>query len=201
MRSALTLAVALSAVALLVLPNAALAHCDTLDGPVAKAAQRALETDNVNLVLPYAPAAAEAEIRGAFDKSRRVRILGAEARDVADRGFNETVVRLHRAGEGVGFSGLKPAGLDQGPVIPAAEAAVAGADLARVRAALVAEVDHGLAERLAHVRALQTVPAEARTAAEVPRVRERVSAELGFVTYAEGIRQAALGEAGEHHED
>jgi hypothetical protein len=32
------------------------AHCDSLDGPVAKAVQKALETGNVNPVLAYAPA-------------------------------------------------------------------------------------------------------------------------------------------------
>ena len=52
------------------------AHCDSLDGPVAKAVHKALETGNVNLVLVYAPAKAEAEIRASFEKSRKVRGLG-----------------------------------------------------------------------------------------------------------------------------
>ena len=100
------------------------AHCDSLDGPVAKAVQKALETGNINPVLAYAPAAAEAEIRAAFEKSRKVRGLGADARALADQAVMETVIRLHRAGEGAAYTGLKPAGIDYGPVIPAAEHAV-----------------------------------------------------------------------------
>ncbi|HEY0650512.1 DUF6448 family protein [Phenylobacterium sp.] len=188
-------------VGLCLAPMNARAHCDTLDGPVAMAAQRALEAGNVNLVLPYAPATAEAEIRAAFDKSRRVRGLGAEARTIADLSFVETVVRLHRVGEGVSYTGLRPAGLDAGPAIPAAEAAVASGDLAKLKAVLQAQVEHALSERLAHVRETQEAPAEARTPAEVAQVRERVRAELAFVTFAEGIRQAALGAAGDHHQD
>ena len=94
------------------------AHCDSLDGPVANTVQKALETGNVNPVLAYAPAAAEAEIRAAFEQSRKVRGLGADARALADQAFMETVIRLHRAGEGAAYTGLKPAGADYGPVIP-----------------------------------------------------------------------------------
>ena len=82
------------------------AHCDSLDGPVAKAVQKALETGNINPVLAYAPAAAEAEIRAAFEKSRKVRGLGADARALAVQTVMETVIRLHRAGEGAAYTGL-----------------------------------------------------------------------------------------------
>ena len=100
------------------------AHCDSLDGPVAKAVQKALENGNVNPVLAYAPATSEAEIRAAFERSRKVRGLGTDVRALADQAFMETVIRLHRAGEGAAYTGLKPAGTDYGPVIPAAEHAV-----------------------------------------------------------------------------
>ncbi len=100
-------------------------HCDSLDGPVVSAARLALETDEVDLILPYVDADGEHELRDAFDRARKVRTLGGEARDVADRWFFETAVRVHRAGgEGAPFTGLKPAGgLDVGPVIPTAERA------------------------------------------------------------------------------
>jgi hypothetical protein len=45
------------------------------------------------------------------------------------------------------------------------------------------------------VRELQKAPLEPKTAAEVPHARERVSAELGFVTFAETIREAVHGKA------
>jgi hypothetical protein len=70
----------------------------------------------------------------------------------------ETVIRLHRAGEGAVYAGLKPAGIDYGPVIPAAEHAVETGDLAKLKAVLMEEIEHALRERLAHVRELQKAP-------------------------------------------
>jgi hypothetical protein len=178
------------------------AHCDSLDGPVAKAVQKSLDDGNVNPVLAYAPAAAETEIRAAFEKSRKVRGLSADAQSLVDQAFMETVIRLHRAGEGAAYTGLKPAGGDYGPVIPAAEHAVETGDLAKLKAVLVEEIEHALHERLAHVRELQTKASrEPKAAIEVAHARERISAELGFVTFAEVLRQAAHGKGAEHHAD
>jgi uncharacterized protein DUF6448 len=199
--SKMSLIAAIAAVGMLLAVQNARAHCDSIDGPVAKAVQKALDNGNLNPVLAYAPAAAEAEIRTAFEKSRKVRGLGADARALADQVFMETVIRLHRAGEGAAYTGLKPAGLDYGPVIPAAEHAVETGDLAKLKAVLMEKVEHTLSERLAHVRELKKVPLEPKTAAEVPHSRERVSAELGFITFAESVHQAALGKGTEHHAD
>jgi hypothetical protein len=66
---------------------------------------------------------------------------------------------------------------------------------------LVEKVEHGLSERLARVRELKKIPLEPKTAAEVSHSRERVSAELGFITFAESLHQVALGKGGEHHAD
>ncbi|HTI85496.1 MAG TPA: DUF6448 family protein [Alphaproteobacteria bacterium] len=186
---------------LAVSPRMALAHCDSVDGPVAQAVAKALDTGNVNLVLPYAPQAAEAELKGAFGQARAVRVLGGEARALADRSFLETAVRLHRAGEGAVFTGVKPAGIDYGPMVPAAERAVATGDLRPVRAVLAETIEHSLGEKLAHVRALQSAPKEPKSEAEVAAARERISAELGFITFAESVRQAVLGNMPLHHED
>lgn len=179
--------------------QAASAHCDSVDGPVAHAVQKALETGNVLPVLAYAPASAEPEIVAAFEKSRKVRELGPDARALADQAFMETVIRLHRAGEGAAYTGLKPAGLDYGPVIPAAEHALATGDLAKLKTLLAEEMEHALRERLAHAREFREAPLEPRSPAEVTHARERISAELGFVTFAESLRQAALGKGAEHH--
>src|SRR5512139_3655871 len=70
-------------------------HCDSLDGPVVAAARQALETGDVNLVLPFVPADGEEEVRATFERVRPVRDLGPEAKDTADRLFFETVVRIH----------------------------------------------------------------------------------------------------------
>ena len=68
-------------------------------------------------------------------------------------------------------------------------------------AALGMEIEHALRERLLRMRQLQKAPLEPKTAAEVPHSRERISAELGFVNFAESIRQTALGKGAEHHAD
>jgi hypothetical protein len=193
--------IAVVAAALLFGAQSAQAHCDAIDGPVAKAAQKALENGNVSPVLAYAPAAAEAEIRVAFDKSRKVRVQGGEASGLADQAFMETVIRLHRAGEGAAYTGLKAAGADYGPVIPAAEHAVETGDLTKLKAVLNELMEHALSERLAHVRELQKVSREPKTAAEVSAARERISAELGLITFAETLHQAIQGKGSEHHAD
>jgi Family of unknown function (DUF6448) len=192
---------AIFATGLLFGAQSAQAHCDSLDGPIAKAGQKALDTGNVNPVLAYAPATAEAELRAAFEQARRVRALGSEARALADRAFLETAVRLHRAGEGAPYTGMKPAGIDYGPAIPAAEHAVETGDLSKLNAVLVEEIEHALRERLAHIRELQKASGEPKTAEEVAAARERISAELSFVTFAESLHQAALGKGAEHHAD
>lgn len=105
-------------------PNKAVAHCDGMDGPVVKAAQRALAAENVNMVLIWVQKSDETEIRKVFEQTLVVRKLSPEAKQLADRYFFETLVRLHRAGEGEPYTGLKPAGRDLGPAIPAADKAL-----------------------------------------------------------------------------
>src|SRR5512139_2379035 len=102
----------------------AFGHCDTLDGPVIQLARKALETGNVNLVLPWVRVQDEQEIGHAFEHAVAVRKLGPEARELADAHFFETLVRIHRASEGAPYTGLKPAGLDLGPAVPAADKAL-----------------------------------------------------------------------------
>jgi len=99
-------------------------HCDTMDGPVVVAAKIALERGNVNYILPWVPKESENEIISAFQKVLSARKNGNEAKEVADLWFFETVVRVHRAGEKAPYTGLKPAGLDEGPVIPLVEEAI-----------------------------------------------------------------------------
>lgn len=106
------------------IPNLVRAHCDTMDGPVVRAAQKALQTKNVNLVLIWVQEKDEAVIKQAFRQTLAVRSLNREAQDLADRYFFETLVRLHRAGEGEPFTGIEPAGTDVGPVIRGADEAL-----------------------------------------------------------------------------
>jgi len=100
------------------------AHCDGLDGPVVKAGKEAIEKNNVNLALIWVQKEDESKIKDLFNKILSVRILSNEARELADLYFYENLVRLHRAGEGEPYTGLKEAGRDLGPVIPAADLSI-----------------------------------------------------------------------------
>jgi Family of unknown function (DUF6448) len=162
------------------------AHCDGLDGPVVRAAQAALEKGDVNLALIWVPKADEAEVRKAFDKAVGVRKLGPDARDLADRFFFETVVRVHRAAEGVGFTGLKPAGRDLGPAIPAADKAVASGSLTGVEQLLTDAVRAGLGERFRAVQRLKDYKPD-----DVAAGRRYVEAYVAFVHYVEGLYEGA----------
>src|SRR5512134_1983204 len=149
-------------------------HCDSLDGPVVTAARRALEHGDVDLVFPYVPPAGEQEVRQAFDLACKARDLGPAAREVADRWLFETVVRVHRAGEGAPFTGLKPAGLDVGPVIPAAERALESGSPDELVGVLCGTVRDQIDRRLRHAMASKEHAAEGVTGA-----REYVAAALG----------------------
>ncbi|TSC76047.1 MAG: hypothetical protein G01um101431_1065 [Parcubacteria group bacterium Gr01-1014_31] len=174
-------------------------HCDTWDGPVIKAAKRAVAENNVAILLPYAPAEAEAELRAAFMKTMAARALGEAAREVAEQWLYETVVRLHRAGEGAPFSGLQPAGLSVGPVIPLAERAIETGDPQPLVDFLTAAVQEQLWNRFHHLEHLQE-HAEKSTV----EARQYTQAMLGFQVYSHQLYTCATdsvhghGEGGGH---
>lgn len=173
------------------LPRTVLAHCDTLDGPVVKDARAALQARDVTPVLKWVSPQAESEIREAFTRALEVRGLGPEARSLADRFFFETLVRVHRQGEGAPYTGLKPAGTEVEPGIAAADRALetGSAD------ALVA-LSAGLLEKGIRQRHARVTEARKRATESVARGREYVAAYVEFVHYAEGVVQAAAGPGG-----
>jgi hypothetical protein len=188
-------AIVLSAVSIVLLtPRLASAHCDTLDGPVVKTAQKALATGKVGPVLAWVQAKDEAEIKAAFDETLAVRKLGAEAKALADRYFFETLVRVHRAGEGAPYTGLKPAGSVQEPALALADKAIDTGKLEPVAKLLADAVRTGLHERVAHLRA-QKAPGD-----DVAKGRQWVAAYVAYVHYVVGAHQAAAGKTGEHEE-
>ena len=178
----------------LLAPVSARAHCDTLDGPVVLTARKALETGKVNPVLAWVRPQDEKEIRAAFARTLAVRKAGAEARDLADTWFFETLVRVHRAGEGAPYTGLKPAGQDLGPAVPAADEAIETGSPEAVEKLLVAAVRSGLHERFHEVQARKP-PAD-----DVAAGRAWVEAYVPYVHYVEGVYEAAQGKAGAHAE-
>ena len=168
-------------------------HCDSLDGPVVTAAARALQADDVDVVLPFVPQDGEPEVRAAFERTAAARKLGGDAEAVADRYFFETVVRIHRAGEGAPYTGLKPAGLDPGPVIPVAERAIETGSPDELVALLAGAVADEAQKRLKHAVELK------RSAnGDVGANREYVEAMLGFEVWSHALYQAIKAHPHEH---
>ena len=162
-------------------PPAVRAHCDTMSGPVVADGRRALESGGIAPVQKWVPAADEAELRAALDAALGIRGLNAASRELADRYFLETLVRIHRAGEGAPFTGLKPAA-DTPPAIAAADQAlVTGSvdDLARdVSAAVAAAVQ----KRFERARELKVHAEESPEAG-----RRYVAAYVEYVHFVEKV--------------
>ncbi len=169
----------------------ALAHCDTLDGPVIKDARVALASRDVTPVLKWVAPSEEAAIREAFAHALAVRRLGPEALSLADRFFFETLVRVHREGEGVAYTGLKAAGVELEPGIAAADRALETGSVEALVAQATGEVAQGLRERHARAGAARQHAGES-----VAKGREYVAAYVTFIHYAERLLQDARGTAG-----
>jgi hypothetical protein len=122
------------------------AHCDTLDGLVIEAARLALEKGEVTPVLKWVPKENEQEIRDAFSQTLAVRVKGKEARELADRYFFETLVRVHRAGEGEPYTGLKSVGTVE-PAIAAADKALQTASVDALADKISNAVREGIKKR------------------------------------------------------
>jgi hypothetical protein len=174
------------ALGVVLVTSPATAHCDAMDGPVVKAARSALASGNVHLVLPWVESEDEPEIRAAFDRTLAVRTLGSEAQELADQWFFETLVRVHRAGEGAPFTGVKPAGGDLGPAIPVADEALVTGNVDPLVNLITAEARAGIVERFEHVLKARGYPSE-----DVEAGREYVRSYVTFVHYVERAHEAA----------
>lgn len=169
------------------------AHCDTLDGPVVTTAKTALEKGNVTPVLKWVRKEDEKAIRAAFRKTLTVRAQGPEARELADMYFFETLVRIHRAGEGAPYEGLKPAGIHLDPAVEAADKALDNGSVDDLARTIAAKVESGIQERFA-----RAVEAKKHADETVEAGREFVEAYVEFVHYVERIHLDAAGPAAHH---
>lgn len=188
-----TLAI-LTAAAAVLLPVPAAAHCDGLDGPVVAAARVALQSGDPNPVLIWVQPKDEAEVRSAFKEAVAVRKLGPAARELADRYFFETLVRVHRAGEGAPYTGLKPAGRDLGPAIPLADKAVASGSADELKAFVSKEVEQGIANHFADLQSKRDFKTDNLAAG-----RAYVASYVTFIHYVEGLHQAVESSAEGHY--
>jgi hypothetical protein len=166
------------------------AHCDTMDGPVITAAKKALETNNVDLVLIWVKSDGEGEVKKSFARAIEARKLAAN-REAADRAFFETLVRVHRAAEGAGYEGLKPAGSETNPAVRAADKAVEDGRVGPVIDLLVKTVKEKINDAFSDMIAKKGYAAN-----DVPAGRDYASAYVRYVHHVEGAYNAIIGAAG-----
>ncbi len=159
----------------------AYAHCDTMDGPTAKDGMKALETNNINYALKWIMAEHEEELKKIFGLCMKVRKLSSEAEQLADRYFLENLVRIHRAGEGAGFEGLKPHGVPIDEKVAAADKSIEIGNLSPLEGLVTHEEMHGLEERFEKAISLKNFDVN-----DVEAGREYIEAYVSFFKFAEG---------------
>jgi len=189
------LAASLVGVALMLASAANLrAHCDTMSGPVIAAARTALESGNVKLVLIWVQPKDEAAIRAEFDRALAAVRAGGPGKEAAEMRFFEALVRIHRAGEGAPFTGIKPEGTEVGPGVEAADRALASGTAEPVVAVIMDAVKEGIEKHYHAVETLKNYDPN-----DVAAGRAYVKAYVEYTHYAEGLYEKAT-TVGAHHE-
>ncbi|MCI0691073.1 DUF6448 family protein [candidate division KSB1 bacterium] len=190
----ISMAIACAAMSFL-LPRTARAHCDAMNGPVVMAAKSALEKGGITPVLKWIKKEYEAETQAAFKKTLMVRNKGPEAKELADMYFFETVVRLHRAGEGEPYTGIKPASAKLEPAVVAADKALESGSVEVLVKMITDDVAKGIRERFEH-----TIAAKKHAEKSVEAGREFVAAYVEFMHYVERLHHDAASKATHHGE-
>lgn len=174
-----------------IIPQIADAHCDTMEGPVVMTARAALEKGDVTPVLKWVRKEDEKEIKELFKKTLSVRGKGPEAKELADQHFFETLVRIHRAGEGAPYTGLKSEPAE--PVIQAADKALENGSVDNLVRHLTDVVAKGIRERY-----VRTAERKKHADESVEAGREFVESYVDFTHYVERLHMDASS-VGEHH--
>ena len=168
----------------------AFAHCDTTRGPIVPEAKAALEKGDVTPVLKWVKPEHEAEIKTAFAKAVGVRSKGDDVQALADQYFLETLIRIHRAGEGAPYAGIKdePAG----PFVAMVDAALDTGS----PDALIGKMG-GHMGALIRKKFAEAAEAKKNKDKSVEAGRKFVEAYVAYVHYVEGIHTAIMS-AGAH---
>jgi len=181
--------------------NVTFAHCDTMDGPVIKDAKIAIEKNNINYIFKWIQPQDENELKNAFLLAMKVRILNADAMILADTYLFETLVRLHRSGEGVPFIGVKPSGSPIDEKILAADKSIELGNLSPLDGHVRNELIPELEKRFNKVMSLKEYDVNNITAG-----RAYVEAYVQFFKFAEGeeenhnmVHQAGSSNSGHQH--
>jgi len=168
------------------------AHCDSLGGPLIPEAKAALEKGDPTPALKWVKKADEAQVKAAFAKAVKVRGQGPDARSLADQYFLETLVRLHRAGEGAPFTGIKDEPAD--PVAAMSDKALADGSAEEMIAKFQAHLAAAVREKFRRAQ-----EARKRKDASVEEGREFVEAYVVYTHYLEALHAAIAAAGGEAH--
>jgi len=176
-------------------PRGAWAHCDTIEGPVVADARKALAKNDVTPVLKWVTREHEEEVRAAFKKTVEVRVQSSAAKELADKYFFETLVRIHRAGEGEPFTGLKPAGAKLEPGVAEADGALESGSADTLVKNVTEAIEKGIRERFNNA-----IEKKKHADKNIRLGREYVEAYVEFIHYIEGLHAMAKGpiHSGEH---
>ena len=189
----ISLFLVLSAGLALFQPAAAQAHCDTMDGPVISAAREALETGNVNLVLIWVQPDDEKALRREFEKALAAKKAGGSGKEAAEQRFFEELVRIHRAGEGAPYTGIKPAGSEVEPAVRAADEALEAGSAEKVKKLVSDAVSGGIQKHFEAAMAKRGYSPD-----DVAAGRSYVKAYVEYVHFVEGLDKLATATDGHH---
>lgn len=109
-----------------------------------------------------------------------------------DYWFFETVVRLHREWEGAPYTGLKPAGLGVGPVVPRVEKAIDIGNAKELIEFLQHEVKEEIEKRFKDVLIKKDYRED-----DVDSARKYIQAMLDFTLYSHHLHEY-IRKSGEH---
>src|SRR5512146_1842160 len=168
-------------------------HCDTMSGPVISEARAALESGDVTPLLKWVQPEDEAEMKAAFAQVVKVRTKDREARALADKYFLETLIRLHRAGEGAPYTGLKDIPPEE--IVSLADDALASGSADKLIGKMQADLATAIRERFDKAR--QTGKSKNKS---VEYGREFVESYVQYMHYVEGVQAAIAAESAHHGE-
>jgi hypothetical protein len=154
----------------------------------------ALAAGDVTPVLKWVPVNDEQLIRTAFQNTMQVRKLGGQAQKLADMYFFETLVRIHRAGEGASYTGLKP-GAEIDPAIAMADEALESGSVDELVTAITDVAAKGIREHFN-----QALDTKKNADKSVAAGREFVEAYVTYTHYVEKLHTLINDGVVEKHE-
>jgi len=111
----------------------------------------------------------------------KVRILSPDAMVLADKYFFETLVRLHRSGEGVPFTGVKPSGTPIDEKILAADKSIETGNLTPIKGLVPGEIIPELEKRFNKAMSLKDYDVN-----NIEAGRAYIESYVQFFKFAEG---------------